>query len=53
MTHKACDTYNTYPSDLMTESLTNDDPSQKLWRLMCEKYSAARRALYTAWAQLG
>ena len=53
MTNKPRDTYTTYPSDLITECLTNDDPSQKLWRLKCENFSAARRALYAVRAQLG
>jgi hypothetical protein len=41
-----------YPSDQMTEDLTNDDPPQIEWRLKSEDYSAARRALYAARMQL-
>jgi hypothetical protein len=52
MTNRQCDTCTPYPSDLMTDGLTNDDPPQKRWGLKCENYSAARRALYAARAQL-
>ena len=42
-----------YPSDQMTDSLTNDDPPPKEWHVKSEDYSAARRALYAARMQLG
>jgi len=38
--------------DPMTECLTNDPPPGQ-WRLKYENYSAARRALFAARAQLG
>ncbi|MCX5844276.1 MAG: hypothetical protein NT022_11145 [Deltaproteobacteria bacterium] len=41
------------PSGPMTDGLTNDDPPPKRWCLIGENYSAARRALYAAKAQLG
>jgi len=53
MTEKPCDTYAPDPSDPMTTILTNDDPYPKRWHLIGENYSAARRALYAAKAQLG
>lgn len=40
------------PSDLMTEILAHDDLQRKQWRLMCDNDNAARRALYSARAQL-
>jgi hypothetical protein len=40
------------PSDQMTESLTNEDPPCKKWRLKSEDHGAARRALYAARMQL-
>jgi hypothetical protein len=41
-----------YPSNQMTDGLTNDDPPPKEWRMKREDYSAARRALYAARMQL-
>jgi hypothetical protein len=52
MTNRPCDTCTPYPSDLMTDGLTNDDPSLKEWRLKGEDYRAARCALYASRAQL-
>jgi hypothetical protein len=53
MTGRPGDTCTPDPSGPMTDGLTNDDPPPKQWRLMGEDYSAARRALYAARAQLG
>ena len=38
------------PGAIPEDSL--DDPLQKQWRLKCDNDSAARRALYAAYAQL-
>lgn len=41
-----------YPSDQMTEDLTNEDPPPQKWRLRKEDQGAARRALYAARMQM-
>jgi hypothetical protein len=53
MTNRLRSTCTPYPSDQMTDSLTNDDPPPKEWHVKSEDYSAARRALYAARMQLG
>jgi hypothetical protein len=41
------------PSDPIPRSMTNGYPLMEQWHVKGENYSAARRALYTARAQLG
>jgi hypothetical protein len=41
-----------YPSDQVTEGLTDEDPHPQKWRLKKEDPGAARRALYAARMQL-
>jgi len=53
MTERPGNTYIPDSSDPSTDGLENDDPFLKRWHVMCENYSAARRALYAARAQLG
>ena len=53
MTNRPYDTCTPNPSDPMTDGLKNDDQPLKQWHLKDENYSAARRALYAAKAQLG
>jgi len=53
MTDRYYDTGTPDPSDPMTDGRTNDNPPMKRWHLIGENYSAARRALYAARAQLG
>jgi hypothetical protein len=53
MINRLRSTCSPYPSDQMTDSLTNDDPPPKEWHVKSEDYSAARRALYAARMQLG
>jgi len=52
MTNRNCDTCTPFPSDQTTDGLTKDEPPPKEWRLKCEDYGAARRALYAARRQL-
>jgi hypothetical protein len=53
MTNRPYDSCTPNSSDPTTDGFTNDDPPPKLWHLIGEDFSAARRALYAAKAQLG
>jgi len=52
MTINLNDSGTPYPSDPTTDGLTEDDPPLQRWHLKGENYSAARRALYAAKAQM-
>jgi hypothetical protein len=53
MTQRLYDSCIPSPTETVTDGFTNDDPPPKRWYLMGENFSAARRALYAARAQLG
>ncbi len=53
MADRANDPCTADPFNPMTDGMINNDPPPKRWRLIGENHSAARRALYTARAQLG
>jgi hypothetical protein len=53
MTDRAHDTCTSDSINPMTDGMINNDPPLKRWYLKSENHSAARRALYTARAQLG
>jgi len=53
MTDRLDDASNPDPSDPMAGGNTNGYPLPERWHVKGENYSAARRALYTARAQLG
>jgi hypothetical protein len=52
MTQRLYDSCILAPIDLTTDCSTKNGPAPNRWRLKVEDYSAARRALYAAKAQL-